>query len=120
MSVEGVSGPYGMAVPTSDEKTMSMLAHAGGIFFGFIPSLVIYLTKGNESAFVKEEAREALNFQIAVAIAYTVASFLVILLIGLLLLPVVWIASTIFSVMGAIAVNNGTPYRYPVTLRLIK
>ena len=120
MSVEGVSGPYGVAVPTSDEKTMSMLSHAGGIFFGFVPALIIYLTKGTESAYIKEESREALNFQIGVAIAYTISSFLVILLIGLLLLPIVWIVSTIFSVMGAIAANNGQPYRYPLNFRLVK
>ena len=119
MSVEGVGG-YGVAVPTSDEKTMGMLSHAGGIFFGFVPSLIIYLTKGNESAYIKEESKEALNFQIAVAIAYTVSSFAVILLIGLLMLPVVWIASTIFSVMGAMAASSGKAYRYPLSLRLIK
>jgi uncharacterized Tic20 family protein len=120
MSVEGVSGPYGMAVPTSDEKTMSLIAHAGGILFGFVPSLIVYLTKGTESAFVKEESREALNFQITVAIAYAVSSVLVIVLIGLLMLPVVWVMATIFSIMGAIAVNNGGHYRYPINLRLVK
>ena len=119
MTVEGVPGAYPV-VPTSDEKTMSMLSHAGGIFFGFIPALVIYLTKGTESAYIKEEAKEALNFQIAIAIAYTISSFAVILLIGLLMLPIVWIASTVFSIMGALAANNGKPYRYPLTLRLIK
>ena len=82
MSVEGVSGAY-PAVPTSDEKTMSMIAHAGGIFFGFLPALVVYLMKKDESSFVKAEATEALNFQITLMIAYVVASVLVFLLIAL-------------------------------------
>jgi len=119
MSVEGVSGAY-PAIPTSDEKTMSMIAHAGGIFFGFLPALIVYLTKGNESPFVKSESAEALNFQITLFIGYTVASVLVVLLIGLLLLPAIWIAGTIFMVMAAIANNNGNAYKYPVNLRLIK
>ena len=119
MSVEGVPGAY-PAVPTSDEKTMSMIANAGGIFFGFLPALLIYLIKGKESAFIKQESTEALNFQITLFIAYTVASILVIVLIGLLLLPVIWIGSVILMVMAAIANNNGQAYVYPVNLRLIK
>jgi uncharacterized Tic20 family protein len=120
MSVEGVSGPYGLAVPTSDEKTMSMLAHAGGIFFGFLPALIIYLTKGNESAFVKQESREALNFQITLAIAYVISTVLIIVLIGLLMLLAVWVGSVILMIMAAIAANKGEAYRYPLNIRLIK
>jgi uncharacterized Tic20 family protein len=120
MSVEGVSGPYGLAVPTSDEKTMSLIAHAGGIFFGFLPALIVYLTKGTESAFVKEESKEALNFQITLAIGYVVSSVLVVVLIGLLMLPVVWVVGTIFMIMAAIAVNKGESYKYPVNIRLVK
>jgi uncharacterized Tic20 family protein len=119
MSVEGVGGAY-PAVPTSDEKTMSMLAHGGGIFFGFLPALIIYLTKGNESPYVKAEAAEALNFQITLFIAYTVASVLIFVLIGLLLLPLIWIGSVILMIMATMAVNNGNTYRYPMNLRLIK
>ncbi len=120
MSVEGVSGPYGLAVPTSDEKTMSMLAHAGGIFFGFLPALVIYLTKGNESAFVKEESREALNFQITLVIAYVVSTIAVIVIIGLFMLLAVWVGSLVLMIMAAMAANRGERYRYPVNIRLLK
>jgi uncharacterized Tic20 family protein len=119
MSVEGVSGAY-PAVPTSDEKTMSMIAHAGGIFFGFLPALVVYLMKKDESSYIKAEATEALNFQITLMIAYMVASVLVFVLIGLLLLPLIWVASVIFMIMAAIAVNNGQSYTYPFNIRLIK
>ena len=120
MSVEGVPGAAYPAIPTSDEKTMSMLAHAGGIFFGFLPALVIYLTKGTESPYIKEEAKEALNFQITLAIAYVVASILIIVLIGLLLLPIIWLGSIALMIMAAVSVNNGNAYRYPVNIRLIK
>ena len=120
MSVEGVSGPYGVAVPTSDEKTMSLLAHAGGIFFGFLPALIIYLTKGNESAYVKEESREALNFQITLAIAYAVSTVLMIVLIGFLTALATWVVSVILMIMAAIAVNKGESYKYPINIRLVK
>jgi uncharacterized Tic20 family protein len=120
MSVEGVSGPYGLAVPTSDEKTMSLIAHAGGIFFGFLPALIVYVTKGNESAYVKEESREALNFQITLAIAYVVSTVLMIVLIGFLTALATWVVSVILMIMASVAVNKGERYRYPINIRLVK
>jgi uncharacterized Tic20 family protein len=42
------------------------------------------------------------------------------LLIGLLLLPLIWIGSVILMIMAAIAANNGQGYTYPVNIRLIK
>jgi uncharacterized Tic20 family protein len=119
MSVEGVSGAY-PAVPTSDEKTMSMIAHAGGIFFGFLPALIVYLMKKDDSPFVKEQSTEALNFQITLFIGYTVSAILAILLIGILTGLAIWVGSVILMIMAAVAVNNGQAYRYPVNIRLIK
>lgn len=120
MSVEGVTGPYGLAVPTSDERTMGLIAHAGGIFFGFLPALVVYLTKGKESSYVKEQSREALNFQITLAIAYVISTVLIIVLIGLLMMLAVWVGSVILMIMAAIATNKGESYRYPLNIRLLK
>jgi uncharacterized Tic20 family protein len=108
------------AVPTSEEKTMAMLAHGGGIFFSFLPALVIYLTKGNESPYIREEAKEALNFQITVAIATVVSLVLVLVLVGILMLMAVGVGALVLMIMAVIAVNNGQPYRYPVNLRIIK
>ncbi len=39
--------------PTSDEKTMGMLAHILTIVAGFIAPLVIYILKKDESSFVQ-------------------------------------------------------------------
>jgi uncharacterized protein len=108
------------AIPTSDERTMAVLAHALGIVAGFIPALVIMLTKGNDSTFVRAQAVEALNFQITLILAYLVSGISMILLIGFLLLPVVMIGSIVLMIMAAIAVNNGQDYRYPFALRLVK
>lgn len=108
------------AAPTQDERTMSLLAHLGGIVAGFIPALVIYLTKGNESTFVKDQAREALNFQITLILAYVASFVLMLILIGFLLLFVVWAGSIALMIIAGIQANNGQAYRYPVNLRLVK
>lgn len=104
----------------SDDKTMALLAHLGGVFFGFIPSLIIWLVKKDESPFVDQEGKEALNFQIFIALCYIVSSILILILIGTLLIFLVWILNLIFCIMGTIKASNGESYRYPLTIRFIK
>lgn len=106
--------------PGSDDKTMALLAHLGGIFFGFIPSLIIWLVKKDESPYVDRQGKEALNFQIFIAICTFISAILVILLIGILLLILVWALNIIFCLIAAIKTSNGEDYRYPLTWRLIK
>ena len=106
--------------PTSDEKTMAMLAHILTLVAGFIPPLVIWLIKKDESKFVAENAKESLNFMITLFIAYIVAFILMFILIGFLLITLIWVAQLIFVIMATIKTNEGKIYRYPVNLRLIK
>lgn len=113
---------YGQAVvgaPSADDKTMATLAHALGIFAGFIGPLIIMLVKGDQSVYVKHHAVEALNFAITTAIALTVSAVLMVVLIGFLIFPVVWIGAIVLHIMAAMAANRGEWYRYPITLRLI-
>lgn len=104
------------------DRTFAILAHIGGIFFGFIPSLIIYLIKKSEpnSEFDTEQAKEALNFQITVAIAWFVCGTLMFIFVGLLLAPIIFFGNLIFCILGAVKASNGEAYRYPYTLRLIK
>ena len=104
------------------DRTFAILAHIGGIFFGFIPSLIIYLIKKSEphSEFDTDQAKEALNFQITVAIAWFACFTLMFVFIGALLVPVLLLANLIFCILAAVKASNGEAYRYPYTLRLIK
>jgi hypothetical protein len=105
--------------PSKDDCNIAMLAHLLGIFFGFVPSLVIWLIKKDDSAFISQEAKEALNFQITLMIGFFVAGALTVILIGIFLFPVLWILDVVFCIMGAVAVSKGQGYRYPFALRLI-
>lgn len=105
---------------SQDSKNFALLAHLLGIFTAFIGALVIWLVKKESDAFVEDQAKEALNFQIAVAIAYIIAYVLTVILIGAILLPVIWVANVIFCLLGTIQASKGEAYRYPFTLRLIK
>jgi uncharacterized protein len=107
------------AVSDSDRRTWSMLAHLGGIVLGFIAPLVVWIMYKDRDEFVKDQAQEALNFQITLAIGWVVAVVLSFVAIGFLLYPVLWIGGLILSIMGGMAANRGERYRYPFALRLI-
>ena len=107
-------------VASKDDRNIAALTHAGGILFGFIPALIVYLLKKDSGpAWLVQQSKEALNFQITVLIAYVVASILSILLIGMLIFPLIFMVNLIFCVLAAIKASNGEVYRYPLTLRLL-
>jgi len=106
--------------PTSDEKTMAMLSHILTLVAGFIPPLVIWLIKKDESKFVSDNAKESLNFIITLAIGYCIAFVLMFILIGMFLIFVLWIAQLVLVIIATIKTNEGKVYRYPINLRLIK
>ena len=76
--------------------------------------------KKNDMPFVDDQGKEAVNFQITVAIAVLVCVVLMFVLIGMLLLPIVGIAALVFTIIAGVKANNGEAYRYPMTIRLIK
>jgi uncharacterized protein len=111
---------------TRDERNWATLSHllalvgyAGFPFANVIAPLIIYLMKKDEPPFVADQARESLNFQISVCIYLLISGILVLVLIGLLLLAVVWVAGAILTIIASVKAANGVAYRYPLTLRLI-
>ena len=105
--------------PAQDDKTVAVLTHASGIFFGFVVPLIVWLVSKDTKPWLTSEAKEALNFQITVAIAFAICMMLAFVLIGMFLLPIVWAVDVIFSIIAALKTSRGEQYRYPLTLRLI-
>jgi len=103
---------------SSDERTMGMLSHLLGLF-SFLGPLVIFLTKGKESSFVRDQAAEALNFQLTLLLAYVVSMFLMLALIGFLLVPAVFIVHIVYGIIATMRANEGIAYRYPICIRLV-
>ncbi|HDS1580570.1 MULTISPECIES: DUF4870 domain-containing protein [Bacteria] len=106
----------------ADQRTMALAAHLLGIFTGFIGALIIWLINKDDAgkAFVTDQAKEALNFQITVTIAMVISIILMIVIIGGILAPIVGVINLVFCIIAAVKANNGEAYRYPFTLRLIK
>lgn len=107
---------------SSDQRTLALVAHLLGLFTWCIGSLVIWLVNKDDptKAFVVDQAKEALNFQITLGLAALVCAILMVVVIGLLLMPLVGLAGLVFAIIAAVKANNGEAYRYPFILRLVK
>jgi uncharacterized Tic20 family protein len=112
--------------PGNEEKQWAFFAHLSALVGFVIPfgsllgPLIIWQMKKHEMPFVDDQGKEALNFQITMAIAFLVCCVLMLILIGFLLAVIVGIVDIIYTIIAAIAANNGQVYRYPFNLRLIK
>jgi uncharacterized protein len=113
---------YPLSTPTSDERTFAILSHILAIVpgIGIFGPLVIWLIKKDESPFVEANAKESLNFQLTMLIAYVVSWILVIVLIGVMLFFVIWVLNIVLVIVASIKTSENKIYRYPFNLRLIK
>ena len=118
--------PAPAGAPSAEEKQWALFAHLSALIGYLIPfgsiigPLIIWQIKKNEMPFVDDQGKEALNFQITMAIAAVICIVLMVVLIGFLLIWIVALVDLVFIIIAAIAANNGQAYRYPVCLRLIK
>jgi len=127
-----------VSTPSPDERQWAMFAHLSALLGGlltsgwggsigfFIGPLIIWLAKKETMPFVDDQAKEALNFAITVSLAcivllmLTIMSFGIGALLTIPLLMVIGIAALVFFIIAAVQANQGTRYRYPISLRLVK
>lgn len=111
---------------SKEEKTWGLLCHALSLCGLLVPlgnvigPLIMWVIKKEESGFVKEEGKAAINFQLTVLIALLCCLPFTIVLIGFPLAVVIYIISVIFSILGAKQAYEGENYIYPFSLNFIK
>ena len=118
--------PIAAAMPSAEERNWALFAHLSAFAGCLIPfgsilgPLVIWLVKKDQLPFVNDQGREALNFQITMAIAALISIVLILVIIGIFLMWTVAIIDLIFIIVAAVQASKGVDYRYPISLRLIK
>ena len=112
--------------PKQEERSLGLACHllalAGLVvpFGNVLGPLIMWLVKKDESDFVDDQGKEALNFNITISIAGFIAFLLMFVVIGGLLLPIIGIFWLVMTIIAAVKANGGERYRYPLTIRLIK
>ncbi|MDJ0313415.1 DUF4870 domain-containing protein [Arthrobacter sp. H35-D1] len=112
----------------SEDRQWAFISHCGGIL-GCIPAFLVHKFMGPRGRFTAQESLEALNFTLPPTIAAVVLNIVAFVCaffspemgtIFSMLALFVWAILTVFSVIAAVRVNRGQPYRYALNLRLIK
>ncbi len=112
-------------------RDWAMVAHLSALVgllgngIGFVLGpLVVWLWKRDDHEYIREQALEALNFQITMFIGIAAAIVLMLTLVGIvvgiLLLIVIGVMCVVMPIVAAVQAKRGVHYRYPFTLRLVK
>ncbi|WP_255447328.1 DUF4870 domain-containing protein [Schumannella soli] len=104
----------------TDEKTWAILLHLSPILISFIGPLIGYLVLKDRGPFISHHAKQALNFNITVAIGYLASALLMFVIIGFVTYPIVAILAIVFAIIAAVKTNQGEYYRYPLAIQFIK
>ena len=113
-------------ISSADTRTWSALAHFGGIL-SIVGPLIVWLMYRDRSTAVTREAKESLNFQIAVTLVaivlYVLGGALALVAIGFIFIaiaPLVQLVGVVFAIIGGVRAHNTGAYRYPLTIRIIR
>lgn len=127
--------PYIDEGTTEAQRNWGLAQHLVGLlslvdftFIGLIASIVMWRIKTDESEWLDDHGREAVNFQLSLLLYAIVGSIVVVILslgvFAFLTLPIwalfLWVLRIYGCVKGAIAANNGAYYRYPMSIRFFK
>ncbi|QKZ11239.1 DUF4870 domain-containing protein [Spirosoma sp. KUDC1026] len=110
----------------SDSRTWAVITHLSAIPGSFvvigsvIAPLIIWQIQKERSEFVNFHGKEAVNFNITMALAAAVCFVLFLILVGIFLIWIVGAVWLIFTVIAAIKASNGEYYRYPISFRFIR
>lgn len=87
---------------------------------GLIGTLVLWLIKREDGAFIDSQGKEAVNFQISLLIYLVLCLFLVKIVIGFFMLFILVLFAFASVVIAAIRASEGIPFRYPACIRFIQ
>ncbi|KAA0988585.1 DUF4870 domain-containing protein [Pseudomonas sp. ADAK2] len=115
-----------LPTPSQEVRQWAMFCHLSALLGIWIPfgtligPLILWQMKRESDPFIDAQGKEALNFQITVAIAATLSFFLMLVVIGFFLLGLIAIGALVLTIIAGVKANEGVPYRYPFTWRVIK
>lgn len=102
---------------SQDNTTMAAIVHVLGLVTWIVgPAIVYFVT---EDSFTKENAANALNWQIILTLYLFVAGLSVFVLIGFVLTPLVMLVSLVFCILAAIKASDGEAWSYPATIDIV-
>lgn len=88
--------------------------------FGAAMPIVMWLMYKDKNAFIAENGRNVVNWVITNLILLIILIPACFILIGIPLLIILFAVDVVFAILGAIKASEGTAWKYPFSLQLIK
>jgi len=125
-----IDPPLEGAIISKEQRNWATVAHLSAFAMyltgigHILGPLIIWLMKREGNAFIDDQGKEALNFNISYTIYLIIAGVLCITIVGLVVgLPLLFVLPLIHIILiifAAIKANDGVAYRYPATIRFLK
>jgi uncharacterized Tic20 family protein len=122
---------------SANDKAYAMWIHLGALLASFtgtgilplVVALVMWLVKKQDSAFIDDHGREAVNFQISLFLLLVIG-LVVIGILGFVTCGIGWALLAVWglaivglgivgTILAAMAANRGEYFRYPACIRLV-
>ncbi|MGE0482624.1 MAG: DUF4870 domain-containing protein [Gammaproteobacteria bacterium] len=119
-------GPRRDTAVVCDDATArrrAALCHLAGLLGYVVPlgnvvaTLACWYAWRDAHAYIDQQGREAINFQLTVLVYLLLAFSLALALLGLLMVPVIVLLHVVLALVAARRARAGEAWRYPVTLR---
>jgi hypothetical protein len=114
-------------VLTESERSWAMLCHLSGFasflpipFGGIIGPLIFWLSRKDESAWVDENGKAALNFNLSILLYIILVSPLCFILIGFPLIGMLLTLKVVCVIIASIKASKGERFRYPLAIPFVQ
>ncbi len=111
--------------PTESERSRSMAIHLCGLLafviapVAIVIPLVLWLTKKDESAYINDHGREAMNYNLSIWLYAVISTILMLVCVGYFLLAGLVVFDIVIMIVAAVQANGGHYFRYPITIRFV-
>jgi uncharacterized Tic20 family protein len=113
-------------VLTETERNWSMLCHLSSFagflfpFGGIIGPLICWMSRRDDSLWINENGKAALNFNLSILLYMVLISPLIFIVIGIPLIGMLFIFKYVFIVIASIKASKGEEFRYPLSIPFIQ
>ena len=108
------------------ERNWAMLCHLSSFsayffpFGGIIGPLICWLSKRDESAWVHENGKSSLNFQLSMLLYIVLTIPLCFILVGIPIIILLITLKLVFVIIASIKASQGKIFRYPLLIPFIQ
>jgi len=107
-------------ISTDDSNKWLSLLHLSGLFILLLPPLLVWIWKKDELKGDEQHYKDVMNFQLSILVYILGSLALSIIIIGIILLPIIGIFSTVIIILNTVKVSSGQDYKYPLTIKFLK